>query len=511
LKIETQNTDDNQSRLTVEVEPELLDEMKQRAARKIARSIKIPGFRPGKAPYPVIVRQVGEEAVLEEAMELLVDEIYPKVIDQAEIKPYGPGKLEKVVSTEPLVLEFLVPLEAQVSLGDYRSIRKAYEPKQVTEKDVDEVMENLRERQAIIEPVERPALSGDQVTVHISGNRKHVEEGQNPVLVRDREVPVIILPAEEKEEKEGNDAPDYPEWPFPGFSQKLIGLSANDERTFEYQYPDEDAQPQAFKGADAEFLVKVENVKSRTLPALDDDFATSLGEFETLEALRTNVRTSLEEQNTQEYNETYDTEIIEQAIEQANFKYPPQLREHELDDVVRDLESRLERQKLDMDLYLKTRKLDMKDLREEMIPVAEKRLKHSLFLSELAKAEDIHIDPDELQSETQNTVEVLSRSLPEKEARKLSNKDIFSNLVGNIMLDMIFHKAEERFRDIASGKLDQQAAEAAAKEETPTAEAEPALMAEASAVEGGVADPAMEAAPAKPKKRKKAQTPPASS
>jgi trigger factor len=457
LKIETEIQEDHQAKLTVEVEADLMESMKRRAARKIGRRVKVPGFRPGKAPYQVIVRHVGEGAVTEEAIELLVDEIYPKVIEEAEINPYGPGTLKNVNSLEPPVLEFLVPLEADITLGDYRSLRKPYEPKEITEADVEDVLTNLRERQALIEPVERPAQEEDLVTVRISATRKNVEDNQDPVLIPERSVPIIvrssgILKPSESEADQGDDE-ENDEWPFPGFSNYLVGMSANDEKLVAYTYP-EDSKIESFRGVEADFSTVVETVKARKLPELDDDFATSLGDYENMEALRSSIRTSLIQQAEKAYNESYDNDILETAIEQTVYKYPPQMLEEEIDSVVKDLTHRLEQQGFDIDLYLKTRGLDMDGLREEMKPVAETRLKRALFLFELAQAEDLKVDQEELEAETNSTVDYLSRVLPQKEARKLSNTNVQSNLIGNIMVDLLSQKALNRFRSICKGEVE---------------------------------------------------------
>jgi trigger factor len=165
LKLETEFLEDHQAKLKVEIEDERLESMKRRAASKLAKKVKIPGFRPGKAPYPVVQRSVGEAAILEEAIELLVDEVYPEAIKQAEINPYGPGRLENLNQMEPLTLEFVVPLDAEVKLGDYKAMRKPYEPEPVTEEQLSEALESLRSRQAVQEPVDRPVIEGDVVSV----------------------------------------------------------------------------------------------------------------------------------------------------------------------------------------------------------------------------------------------------------------------------------------------------------------------------------------------------------
>jgi trigger factor len=439
LKIETQFLEDHQAKLTVEVEPDQMQEMKRRAANKLSRRVKIPGFRPGKAPYPVIQRTVGEAAIVEEALDLLVEDIYPKVIKEAKIEPYGPGKLENVVSLEPVTLVFVIPLDAEVTLGDYRSMRKPYEPKLVTDQDVADAIKELQERQALVEPVERAAQEGDVVTVRLSGERKDDEE--NKVLLSERSVPVIIRSA------------DKDEWLFAGFSKNFIGLMAGAEGSVEHTFP-ADSEHEELQGVTAEFRYAIENVKSRTLPDLDDVFAKSLGDFETVEALRDNVRTALEVQSKAAYNETYDNEIIEETIESSQFIYPPQMLDTEIDQAIKDLENRLNMQSLDMDIYLKSRNKDLDGLREELKPSAEKRLKRSLVLFELGKVEDIQIKQEELEAEAINTFDYLQRSLPERDARRLTNRNIRDNVLNNVMVDMMTRKTIERLRDIFSGKLE---------------------------------------------------------
>lgn len=466
MKIETQPLEDHQVKLTVEVEADSFESAKKRAARQLSRKTKIPGFRPGKAPYPVILRQIGEATIIEEALELLVQEIYPKIINESEIQPYGPGQLENVVSMDPPVLEFVVPLEAKVELGDYHSISQPYEPKQITEKEVEDVLADLQERQAVLEPVDRPAQEGDKVFVRLSGTRTQVEEGENPTLVNEQSFPIQI----KAEETDSSEEQNTSEWPFPGFSRHLIGHSPKDELTLKHSFS-EDSDFEALRGKEAEFHILVEDVKSQTLPELDDEFASSLGEYENIEALRKDIRESLEEQALQTYNEEYDSKILEEAIDQATIKYPPQMLDREIDSVIHNLEHRLQEQNLDMELYLKTREMDMDALREEARPVAESRLKQTLFLFELAKAENIEVKSEDLQNETLRTMNSLTRSLSEKEARQLNNETVFSNLVSSVMADMLTQRSTERLRKIASGQLEEETEEAEEQEAEATNEA----------------------------------------
>jgi trigger factor len=472
LKIETQPLEDHQVKLVVEVEPEPFEKAKRRAASRLSRRTKIPGFRPGKAPYQIVQRHIGEEVILEESLDILLKDLYPKIIEEAEIEPHGPGKLENVVSVEPLKLEFVVPLASEVELGDYRSIRFPYEPEETTEQDVEDVLQDLRHRQAIDEPIERPAQEGDHVYIRLSAERVIAEEGQDPALIADR--PQSLLIASEDDDMEN-------EWPFSGFSRELIGMSPGDEKSLTHTFP-EDSDYEALKGVTAEFKVTMEEVKSRTLPELNDEFAQSVGDYAGLEELRSEIRNSLEQQNKKTYDDDYDDKILNEVVEQSTIKYPPQMLEEEIDEVLHQLEHRLESQNLDLDTYLMTREMDKDDLREEVKPVAEKRLKRSLVLLEISKEEDVDISPDEVQAETERALDILSRTMSEKDLRKLSTEQLIPNLVGNIMVDMRISKTSERLQSIAKGEVE-------ASEEMAGEEPGEQLVTEGAAAEEGGAEP----------------------
>jgi len=452
LNIETTTLEDHQVKLTVEIEAESLEQAKRRAARQISKHTKIPGFRPGKAPYNIILRHVGEEAVLEEGLELLVKDLYPKIIEQAEIRPQGPGKFKNIASMDPLKLEFIVPLAAEVELGDYHSIRFPYELKTVSDDEVDRVLENLRDRQAIEEPVDRPAQESDHIYLKLSAERSNVSEGEKATLINQQSYSVIIPPAD----KDANG-----EWPFPGFNRELIGLSSEDQKTIQYTFP-EDSGFESLRGVPAKFSVLIEDVKSRTLPELNDEFAQSVGEYDTLEDLRQDARQTLEKQALEAYNDEYNEKIIAVVLEGATIKYPPQMLEEEIDEVIHQLEHRLQDQNMDLETYMKTQNLDEEGLREEVKPVAENRLSRSLTLLEVAKSEDIQVEKDDLQAETERTLGAMASYMNESDFRKLSDKGLVSNLVGNIMAEMRIERTLERLRAIAKGEIE------SVEEEIPT-------------------------------------------
>ncbi|MCI0518803.1 MAG: trigger factor [Chloroflexi bacterium] len=441
MKIDVQPQEDHQVKLVVAVEPEKVAEYRQRAAREIAKKTKIPGFRPGKAPYPVVLRMFGEDALTEEAMELLANDAYGQAMDEADLRSYGPGALIKVTK-EPPSFEYLVPLRAEVTLGDYAALRLPYEPPQVSEEEVDGVIARLREQAAVIEPADRPAQEGDVLSVALSSVRLEPQEDENPTLLAERSVTVNVLEAE---------AQNANEWPFPGFSRQLIGQSAGDELHIPYTYP-QDARVESLRGVQAEFTARIEDVKTKTLPEADDEFAQTTGQYADLAELRSVIRKDLEEYAVNDYHEKFDDQVLEELVKLSTIKYPPLMVEDEIDSIIQRLENRLEQQRIAMDVYLKSRQMDMPALRQETRPAAEERLRKSLALMEAAQALEVKITPEELQAEINHTLGHYARMMDEREyTRFIAAKETAENLASNTMMGMILDRGRERLRDIARG------------------------------------------------------------
>ncbi|MBN2147342.1 MAG: trigger factor [Anaerolineales bacterium] len=457
MKIDTQILEDHQAKLVVEVDPAQLEAAKQRAARKIAQKTKISGFRPGKAPYPVILRSVGEAAVIEEAVELLVDEIYPKVITESGIHPFGPGRLENIPSMDPLTFEFIVPLDAEVTLGDYKAIRIPYELEPVKEEEVDRVIDNLRERNVILEPANRPAQVGDEVYLHIDGKRTQPTEGEKPELLSNQQH-TIVIPST------GDNADE--QWPFPGFSNHLVGMSAGEEKTVTVTFP-EDSDYESLRGVEAEFRFHLDEVKARTLPELDDEFAQSINEeYNSIQMLRDEIRKMLEQQAKEAYDDEYTNKIITQMAEEAQIKYPPQLLEQEIDNHIEQLKDRLASQKMELETYLKLQQKDLEAFRQEVKPLAENRIRRSLVLYEAARAEKIEVTPDEVQAESARTLGQMSQYYEPKQVQKMMNKEFVQNMVSSVSSEMIARRTRERLQAIARGEapVEEPSAEAPAPE-----------------------------------------------
>lgn len=451
MKIDQQALDDHQVRLTVEVESETLQVARRKAARKIAGRIKVAGFRPGKAPYSVIEKQVGSEAIQEEAIDIVLEDVYPQVLEESGVKPYGPGTLEKVdEDKEPHVFEFRVPLSPEVVLGDYKSIRIPLKKKKVSKKDIQGVIDNLREQQAVLQPVERAVEDGDMVYILMSAERLKADEDGNMELLKERRYPVVI----EKEDVNSDN-----EWPFPGFSRSLIGLSANEEKEIKHTFT-EDSEFEELRGEEALFKIKIDEIKDRILPELDDDFAKSVGDYEGVSKLRAEVERSLTENFERQQQEEHENSIVEKILKEAEIKFPPQMMDHEIQHYIEDLEPQLASQGLTMVTYLKSRQMELEDLLAEVRPNVEERLKKSLVLMEVSRQEKIEVSETEIQELVQEKITRLQELLSEDKARKTLTGDALQGLVSRTMTEEIISRTLAKLSSIALSEASKEETEA---------------------------------------------------
>lgn len=445
MKIDKQLLDDHQIQLTVEVESELMEANKRRAARQIAKRGKIPGFRPGKAPYDVIARYYGEAAIVEQAMDLLVDEIYPKILEQAEIKPGAAGSLEKIDELDPPKLTFRVPLAPEIDLGHYRSIRLPYEWSAPGDKELEDALTDMRQIYATTETVERRAEPGDYVLVDVKGERTKPREEEDRAAALSRNGYALVIRKEARDD----------EWPYPGFSKELVGLGPGESKSIKHKYPKDDPD-ESLRGETVKFEVTMKTVRSMTLPELDDEFAKTTGQFETLDQLKDALKSELETRSKAEYDDKYFLELIDKIKEGATIKYPPQVVEHEAEHVVEDLRQRLSQQGLDLDTYFKMRQTTQeKFIVEEAKPLATKRLERSLILDQLAQEEKVEVDEGSLQNEfgqTLNELQYQGVNLGQVRGGRRGQQQVAEAIAMESASRLITRRTLERMKAIATGE-----------------------------------------------------------
>ncbi len=434
MKIKKKDLDDRQVQLTVEVPDDQLQAAKRTAARRLSKRSKIPGFRPGKAPYDIVLRKFGDDTLFEEALDDLGQEIYRQAIEQAEVEPYAPGRLEEIVSKEPLVLRYSVPQSPSVELGSYRKIRLPFKPAKVSDDALEEAMEEIRQGQAVIEHADRPAEAGDVIIVDIKAVIREPEEGINPILISEKDISLFIS--------------EETEWPFPGFEQHLLGFGAEEEKDFSHAFPD-DHPNEALRDRTADFHLACKEVKSRLVPVWSDDLAHAVGDFKDLLDLRVSVRKQLEAQAQSKVDGEYSKSVIDATVSGAEVSYPPVLLEEELDGMLQDLSRRLENQRLSLEDYLKIEAKSVEELREELKPQANDRLKQALVLGKVVEVEAIEVDADEVKAEIDRLVAPFGDN-----ADKLRKS--FEQPLGQrrVELDLLTEKAIERLVSVAKGEAE---------------------------------------------------------
>jgi trigger factor len=387
LNIEKTIEENHEAKLVVEVDAEKMDQYKKRAARKISERGKIPGFRPGKAPYHMVVLNYGEQAVMEQAIDFFVDAEYSNILKEAEVEPGAAGSLESIDSLEPPKLTFRVPLAPEVDLGDYLSIRMPYEWSAPSQEEVDNALAELRQMYATTENVEREVQEGDYVLVDLKSETVEMNREGFPAFVR-------------KEERDT-------EWPYNGFAKELVGMKPGDTKTVKHTFP-EDWDVEELKGKEVEVEVTVKTVREVMLPELNDEFAKTVGAGETLDELMESVRKNVEERSKAEYDDKYFVELIEKIKEGATFKYHEHSLEHEGEHVLEDLSNRLAQQGMDLETYFKVRNTTREQfIEEEVKPVAKKRFERSLILDEIVRREKLEVSDESLDAEFNNTLNSL--------------------------------------------------------------------------------------------------------
>lgn len=455
MKIETLPQDDHQMKVIAEFESNDLEKYKHQAARKIASKGKIPGFRPGKAPYDVIVRTYGEPMIEEEAIEIMVEDQYPKILDEAKVNPAAPGILENIDKGDPLKFTFVIPLEPEVDLGDYKTLKKKYTLKPVAAKEIDQFIDRLKKSYATAEPVDRAAKDGDLVYVKLDATLVNPTGDDKAEVLKESPLQVVI----------GENDPEVVDFPYPGFGENLKGLKENGEKKIKYTYPD-DSNYDKLRGKEIEFHVKVENVKSLTLPEFNDAFAQTVGEFENAEKLRESIVQQLENRTKAEYEQTYFDELIEMLIKKATIKYPPQVLEHEMEHVEEHVKEDLANQRMELDTYLKTIKKEKTAwLEEDIKPAAKKRLERSLVLDKLAKEEKVEIKNADLQQEYTQMISEMQQTTDLKKLEKQLRNERVANAVAMEAASRVLNRQVlNRLKDIATGKVEEKVMEPVVEE-----------------------------------------------
>jgi len=391
------------SRVKVEVEVPAADVNRavNRAARALAREMKMPGFRKGKAPPTLVVQRLGFAAVLEEAIREALPEWYERALLGSGVAPVGDPRVEVVSSPEaegePLSFAFEIGVRPQAKLGEYKGLEVGKAEPEAPAEMVDREIDRIRQGFARLEPVERAAAEGDVLLVDFEGllDGKAFEGGKASDYLL---------------ELGGGQLID-------GFEEQLAGAKGGESRQVEVRFPD-DYQAEQLAGQDAVFAVEVKEVREKVLPELDDEFAGEASEFETLEELRNDIGERLAEAVGQRAEQDFRVAAVEAAAAQATVELPDELATARAEERWERVERQLAARGMSPDAYLQMQGKTREQVIEESRPEAEAELKRESVLAAIVEAEEIEASEEELVEALAHTAE-HERTTPEKLLKRL--------------------------------------------------------------------------------------------
>lgn len=405
----------------------------RRAAQAVSRHRPVHGFRPGKAPYELVERAVGKELLLEQAIEDLSQSVYRQVLKESDIQPVDMGSFD-IVQKDPPIFKYTIPVKPEIKLGDYQSLHMTPGEPEVTDAEVNEVIERFQLNQATMVPVTRGAQSGDVITIDVVGGVPDL----SPFEERNLRVKI------------GGDG----ELRLP-FDEQLSGMNAGETRELDYTYPD-DAEDEELRGKTAHYTVTLHDIKETQLPTLNDDFARAISQFQTLEQFKGNIRDILRRQKEREEQSRFANSVLDAIVERSEISYPPVLLERELEHDLEHLQEDVKRLGLTWDKYLQLSGKSEEEVKAGLRPNAERRLKQLLILGELMDAENIQVDRDEISADIERRVkEAVDNGATANVARRSYNaKDARDNIAFNLRVNKTVNKIVAMVKgEPTSGKI----------------------------------------------------------
>jgi trigger factor len=366
--------------LEVELPPERLDRAMDEAVRHLSRRTRVAGFRPGKAPRAVIERIVGAEAIMEEAVDHLVSDAYREAVVERAIVPLTNPDVEVVqaVPGKPVIFKATVQVRPEVLLGDYRNFNFRPDIDTIDDAKVEGVIAELCDQNATLTPAERPAVKGDYAVIAYRGTKDGAPfEGGTT-----ERMPLII----------GDDRL------IPGFEDHIIGMSVDETTAFDITFPTDYAD-EGLAGQPAHFEVDLRELRAKILPDADDEFARSMGDYPTLDALRAEVRERLGRNALDKARHEFSDKIIDYAVANTTLELPDILIDQEVEVMHDEFRGTLARQGIAEDAYLKVMKKTEADLHADFRPRAENRVKVLLVLSRIAEAEGVAVVEADVEAE----------------------------------------------------------------------------------------------------------------
>ncbi len=416
MNVKVENIEKNVVQLEIEVDAEKFEEGMQKSFYKNAKRFTVPGFRKGKAPRKIIERYYGEQVFYEDAINFICPEAYDKAIEENNIHPVDHPEIDikQIGSGKSLIFTAKVTVKPEVELGEYKGVEVKKAEVSVTDEDVENELKRVAERNARIITVEdRPVQSGDIVNIDFEGfvDGKAFEGGKAQGYS-------LTIGSGEF---------------IPGFEDQLIGAKTGDEVEVNVTFP-EDYRNEELAGKQAQFKVKINEIKFKELPVLDDEFAKDISEFDTLEEYKKDLKEKLLHAAEHRAEHENEDNVVSKVVENAKVDIPQVMIESQIDRIIYDFDLRLRYQGLDLKRYLEIMGMDVETFRKQFAERAEKEVKTQLVIEKIGQVENITVSDEDVEAEIKKMAESYKQS--EEDFKKhLREEDI-----QYIKKDLVFRK-----------------------------------------------------------------------
>lgn len=381
MSVQVEMLEKNMARMTIEVAEDKLEEAIQAAYMKQRNQISLPGFRKGKVPRKMIEKMYGPEIFFEEAANKLIQDNYGSAIDESGLDVVSRPEIDvtTIESGKPFVFTAEVAVKPEVKLGKYKGVTVTKIPVEVTEEEIAEALEKERTNNSRTITVEdRAVAEGDTAVIDFEGFVDGIAfeggKGENHSL-----------------EIGSHSFIDT-------FEDQLVGKNAGDELDVNVTFP-ENYQSEDLAGKPAVFKVKINEIKAKELPELDDEFAQDISEFDTLEEYKADLQKNIEERKEAEAKRTKEDEAIEKIVETSEMEIPEPMVEMQCDNMVQEFAQRISQQGLTMEQYFQFTGMSVEKMNEQVRPDALKRIQTSLVLEQIAKEEAIEVSDEDIDAE----------------------------------------------------------------------------------------------------------------
>ena len=379
MNAKIEKLENSQVKLEITIEAEKFEEAMQKAFFRNAKHFSVPGFRKGKAPRNIVERHYGESVLYEEAFNIAAPDVYDEVIKENNLEVVSSPEIDitQIGSGKDLVFTAVVTVKPEIKLGKYKGIKLDKKDYPVTDKDVDEHIKQMAEKNARI----------------VSADKRHkLKKGDTAVIDFEGFVDGVAF---EGGKAEGHSLEIGSGAFIPGFEDQLVGMKIEEEKEIEVTFPEEYFS-QELAGKPATFKVKLNEIKMKELPEIDDEFAKDVSEFDTLDELKADVKEHIQEENEKRAKFEEEEEAIKSVVEKTEVDVPRVMIDAEIDGYIHDFETRLSYQGLKLDMYMEMMGKNILDIRNEYEEKALTNVKTKLVLEEIFKKEELEVKEEDI-------------------------------------------------------------------------------------------------------------------